>query len=43
MTLWLYPDIAAASRQIFEGDIILSINGELVQDKGHNEAVSMQC
>ena len=34
-----FPCVAIASRQVFEGDIILSINGESVQDKDHNKAV----
>lgn len=32
--------IAIASGQIFKNDLVLSINGQSVQDKTHNEVVS---
>ena len=31
---------AFSSGQVFDGDVILAINGEPVQDKNHEEVVS---
>ena len=31
---------ASSCGQVFDGDVILAINGELVQDKNHEEVVS---